>query len=188
MVNELRTHMMDSSSPNPSVEALLHAMLPAKFVDHSHADAIVTIADLGEHGSAQAIEAAFAPHGIKAGIVPYAMPGISLALVCARYYEKHQDVDCLVLLQHGLFTWGETAKESYEMHIKCVRLAQEYIDSKCKVAIPKLLVPRKELDSPGAITLPDSLKARLFNALRGAYRKKVGTTRRGYSVSAKMIS
>eukprot|EP00943_MAST-04B_sp_MAST-4B-sp1_P001223 g1223.t1 len=174
MVNELRTHMMDATSPNPSVEALLHAMLPSKFVDHSHADAIVTIADLGESGSVRAIEETFAPHGINAGIVPYAMPGINLALVCAKYYQEHQDVDCLVLLQHGLFTWGNTAKESYEMHIKCVRLAQEYIDFKCKEKIPKILTPRFNVNAPESINLPDPFKARLFNALRGAFRKKTG--------------
>jgi rhamnose utilization protein RhaD (predicted bifunctional aldolase and dehydrogenase)/NAD(P)-dependent dehydrogenase (short-subunit alcohol dehydrogenase family) len=174
MVNELRTHMMDSSSPNPSVEALLHAMLPSKFVDHSHADAIVTIADLGEAGSARAVEETFASHGIKAGIVPYAMPGMNLALVCAKYYKDHQDVDCLVLLQHGLFTWGDTAKESYEMHIKCVRLAQEYIDSKCKNKIPQMLTPRSDINTPEYTTLPDQFKARLFNALRGSYKKKSG--------------
>ena len=129
MVNELRTHMQDSSSPNPSVETLLHALLPAKFVDHSHADAIVALADLGAQ-SEPILRQAFQQSGLTLGIVPYAKPGIDLSLVCTRVYRANPNIDALILLQHGLVTWGNTARESYELHIKCVDIAASFIHSK----------------------------------------------------------
>jgi rhamnose utilization protein RhaD (predicted bifunctional aldolase and dehydrogenase)/NAD(P)-dependent dehydrogenase (short-subunit alcohol dehydrogenase family) len=175
MVNELRTHMMDASSPNPSVEALLHAMLPAKFVDHSHADAIVTIGDLGVAGSTQAITEAFSPYGIRPVIIPYAMPGINLALTASKYYgesqRKGERVDCLILLQHGLFTWGATAKESYEMHIKCVQIAQKYIEGRARTRVPTLLTPRT--DAPSA-PFSAGLRTLILNAMRGAFARRSG--------------
>ena len=126
MVNELRTHMLDSASPNPSVESLLHALIPEKFVDHSHADAIVALADLGSR-SEPVLREAFSGAGIKIGIVPYAMPGIALSLVCAKAYRANPDIDAIVLLKHGLVTWGNTAQASYEMHVRCVDVARDYI-------------------------------------------------------------
>ena len=186
MVNELRTHMVDASSPNPSVETLLHAMLPYKFVDHSHADSIVTIGDLGEQHSTTAIQEAFAPHGIVVGVIPYAMPGIKLAVLCDKHYEKNPNVDCLILLQHGLFTWGRTARESYEMHIKCVEIARKYIVNKCRMKLPALLTPylpnpqpayfnRNSLSKPGYVNclmLSDDFKSCVMNAFRGVFRKR----------------
>ena len=68
MVNELRTNLMDASSPNPSVESLLHALIPAKFVDHSHADAIVTLADLEPQAAKAAFREAFRGSGLRPGL------------------------------------------------------------------------------------------------------------------------
>ena len=140
MVNELRTHLQDNESPNPSVETLLHALLPAKFVDHSHADAIVALADLGDQ-SETILREAFAGSGIELGIVPYAKPGIDLSLVCTRMYRANPNIDAIILLQHGLVTWGNTAKESYEMHIKCVEIALQFIHSKVQQRTGPLLIP-----------------------------------------------
>lgn len=122
MVNQLRTHLFDATGPNPSVETLLHAFLPHKFVDHSHADSILAITNRPD-GEALVREI----FGERVGVVPYVMPGFELAKVCADVYEKDRAVHGLVLLKHGLFSFGESAKESYERHVELVSLAEDWL-------------------------------------------------------------
>ena len=122
MVNEQRTHLLDASSPNPSVETLLHAFLPHKFIDHSHADASLVIANQPD-----AEKICQEIYGKTIGIVPYIMPGFALAKLSAEIYEKDKTVEGLMLINHGLFTFGSTAKESYDRHIQAVTKAEEYI-------------------------------------------------------------
>tara|TARA_B100001013_G_scaffold216790_1_gene132098 strand:+ start:216 stop:2273 length:2058 start_codon:yes stop_codon:yes gene_type:complete len=124
MVNEQRTHLLDAASPNPSVETLLHAFLPHKFIDHSHADAILVIAD--QPNAKSLCENIY---GDTMGIVPYIMPGFDLAKAAAEVYEKNPDVKGLVLISHGLFTFGNTARESYDRHIEAVQQAEDFIAS-----------------------------------------------------------
>ena len=124
MVNEQRTHLLDAASPNPSVETLLHAFLPHKFIDHSHADAILVIAD--QPNAESLCENIY---GDTMGIVPYIMPGFDLAKAAAEVYEKNPNVKGLVLIRHGLFTFGNTAKESYDRHIEAVQQAEDFIAS-----------------------------------------------------------
>ena len=124
MVNEQRTHLLNAASPNPSVETLLHAFLPHKFIDHSHADAILVIAD--QPNAESLCENIY---GDTMGIVPYIMPGFDLAKAAAEVYEKNPDVKGLVLISHGLFTFGNTAKESYDRHIEAVQQAEDFIAS-----------------------------------------------------------
>ena len=124
MVNEQRTHLLDAASPNPSVETLLHAFLPHKFIDHSHADAILVIAD--QPNAESLCENIY---GDTMGIVPYIMPGFDLAKAAAEVYEKNPNVKGLVLISHGLFTFGNTAKESYDRHIEAVQQAEDFIAS-----------------------------------------------------------
>ncbi|MFT5356581.1 MAG: rhamnose utilization protein RhaD (predicted bifunctional aldolase and dehydrogenase), partial [Polyangiales bacterium] len=122
MVSAQRTRLLDASSPNPSVETLLHAFLPAKFIDHSHADAILAVVDQPD---AEAICAKV--FGETLAVVPYIMPGFALSKLAAEVQERYPDVEGLLLLKHGLFTWGDTAKESYERHIVAVTKAEEAI-------------------------------------------------------------
>ena len=124
MVNEQRTHLLDAASPNPSVETLLHAFLPHKFIDHSHADAILVIAD---QPNAETLCRKI--YGETMGVVPYIMPGFDLAKAAAKVYEESPDVKGLVLINHGLFTFGDTAKESYDRHIEAVQQAEDFIAS-----------------------------------------------------------
>ncbi|SVB91134.1 uncharacterized protein METZ01_LOCUS243988, partial [marine metagenome] len=124
MVNEQRTHLLDAASPNPSVETLLHAFLPHKFIDHSHADAILVIAD---QPNAESLCKKI--YRETMGIVPYIMPGFDLAKAAVEVYEKSPDVKGLVLINHGLFTFGDTAKESYDRHIEAVQQAEDFIAS-----------------------------------------------------------
>ncbi len=124
MVNELRTHMTDASAPTPSVEAILHATLPFKFVDHTHADAVVTITNTP--GGLEKIKAIY---GDTVVIVPYIMPGFDLARLCAIEFEKQRNDNTIgmVLMNHGIFSFADNAKESYERMIELVGKAEDYI-------------------------------------------------------------
>ncbi len=124
MVNELRTNMTDATAPTPSVEAILHATLPYKFVDHTHADAVVTITNTP--GGLEKIKEIY---GDSVVIVPYIMPGFDLARLCAIEFEKQRNDNTIgmVLMNHGIFSFADTAKESYERMIALVGKAEDYI-------------------------------------------------------------
>lgn len=125
MVKFQRLNLLDPSSPNPSVETLLHAFLPHKFVDHSHTKAVLSVSDQ-KNGMAICKEI----YGDKVAILPYVMPGFELAKATADLYDKHPNIEGIVLHKHGLFTFGDTAKQSYDRMIKLVSLAEKYIASK----------------------------------------------------------
>ena len=132
MVNAQRIRLLNSTAPNPSVETLLHAFLPHKFIDHSHADAILSIVDQPE-----AERICRDIYGDRLAIVPYVMPGFDLSKLTADVYDAHPGAEGLLLLQHGLFTYGETARESYESHIRTVDEAEQYVASRrVSVSVP----------------------------------------------------
>lgn len=130
MVNQLRTHLFDASSPNPSVEALLHAFLPHKFVDHSHADAVVAVTNQPQ-GASLVREAL----GERVAILPYIMPGFPLAKAVADAFEASPGVVGVVLLHHGLFTFGANARESYERHIELVDALETFARTRSTRAV-----------------------------------------------------
>lgn len=119
MVNVQRLNLLDASAPNPSVETLLHAFLPHKFVDHTHAAAVLSIVDQPD-GEALAEEI----YDGRMGIVPYIAPGFGLAKAAADVYDANPQVEGLILHKHGIFTFGETAREAYERMIEMVSLAE----------------------------------------------------------------
>ena len=125
MVNELKTHMTLSSAPGPSVEAILHALLPYKYVDHTHADAVVSITN-----TANGLERIQSIYANKVVIIPYVMPGFDLSRLCAELFPKnvtHETIG-MVLMNHGIFSFGESAKESYDRMIELVCMAEDYLD------------------------------------------------------------
>lgn len=125
MVNELRLALLDASAPTPSVETLLHAALPARFIDHTHADAILSVAD--QPDAARLCQEIF---GDRLLFVPYVMPGFGLAKACKKAWDaavaEGRTPSVMVLERHGVFTFGETAKESYERMIEVVTLAERF--------------------------------------------------------------
>ena len=125
MVAEQRRALLDANAPNPSIETLLHAFLPARFVDHSHADAILALTN--QPDGAQRVRALF---GERVAWVPYVMPGFALAKRAAEIFEKNPAVEGLVLEKHGLFTFGDDARTSYERHVELVGIARALIASK----------------------------------------------------------
>jgi rhamnose utilization protein RhaD (predicted bifunctional aldolase and dehydrogenase)/NAD(P)-dependent dehydrogenase (short-subunit alcohol dehydrogenase family) len=135
MVNELRTNLLEASAPTPSVETLLHAFLPARFVDHTHADAILALADQPD---GKRIFSALFGKGLV--WIPYVMPGFALAKRCIVEYERiaaHDEPVVMVLERHGLLTWGETAEESYARTIDAVSRAEHHAaERRVAVAVP----------------------------------------------------
>jgi len=134
MVNVQRRNLLDSKAPNPSVETLLHAFLPHKFVDHTHSTAVLALTD--QPDGAKICRDVY---GDRVACVPYIMPGFALAKSCAAYQRKHPDVDGLILLKHGIFTFGETAEQAYGRMIDLVTLAEQRLKSgrKSQVMMPK---------------------------------------------------
>ena len=124
MVNELRAAMTNASAPTPSVEAILHAVLPFPWVDHSHADALIAL--MNAPGGEERIREVY---GDSLVVIPYVMPGFELSRVVAEEFPRqaHAGTTGMVLLKHGLFTWGQTARESYERHIELVSQAERYL-------------------------------------------------------------
>ena len=126
MVNELKTQLTNASSPSPSVETILHAALPFKFVDHTHADAVVTITNTltGE----DRIREIF---GDRVVMIPYVMPGFDLAKEVVRIFSEQSSnkTEGMILMNHGIFSFGENAKESYDRMISLVSEAEDYLIS-----------------------------------------------------------
>ncbi|SCL44394.1 Rhamnose utilisation protein RhaD, predicted bifunctional aldolase and dehydrogenase [Micromonospora citrea] len=122
MMNELRCARLDATAPDPSVETLLHALLPHPAVLHSHADALLALTNQPE--GARLVEEVY---GDSVVVVPYVMPGFDLARLCAELYpaRAHAGTVGMVLLNHGLFTFGADAEEAYRRHIELVGRAEE---------------------------------------------------------------
>ncbi|MDQ3810708.1 MAG: class II aldolase/adducin family protein, partial [Chloroflexota bacterium] len=124
MVEQLRVAMTNPSAPTPSVETLLHATLPYRFVDHTHADALLAITN-----TAAGEQRARAIYGDTVVVVPYVMPGFDLAREVARRFpvEAGPNTIGMVLLKHGFFSFAETAREAYERMVHLVSQAEAYL-------------------------------------------------------------
>jgi rhamnose utilization protein RhaD (predicted bifunctional aldolase and dehydrogenase)/NAD(P)-dependent dehydrogenase (short-subunit alcohol dehydrogenase family) len=129
MVKLQRANLIDPLAPTPSVETLLHAFLPHKFVDHTHATAVLSIVDQDD-SRARCDDI----YNGRMGFVPYIMPGFSLAKKAAEVFEQNPKVEGLILDKHGIFTFGAEARETYERMIEMVTLAETCI-SKNRAAV-----------------------------------------------------
>ena len=138
MVNLQRKCLVNSQAPNPSVETLLHAFLPFKYVDHTHASAILGLID--QPNDVEVCQAAF---GDQVGIVPYVIPGFDLAKLSYKIFSKNENVIGLILLKHGIFTFGNNAKESYDRMIKLVTIAEKIINKVTNKILTKKLTSKK---------------------------------------------
>ncbi|PZO73890.1 MAG: bifunctional aldolase/short-chain dehydrogenase, partial [Mesorhizobium amorphae] len=136
MVALLRANLIDITSPNPSVEALLHAFLPHKFVDHTHSTAILALVD--QENSEEICRAVF---GKRMGFVPYIMPGFALAKASAEVFERDPSVEGLILDKHGIFTFGETAEEAYGRMIEFVTIAEDHVKTNGRKAFTPATLP-----------------------------------------------
>jgi rhamnose utilization protein RhaD (predicted bifunctional aldolase and dehydrogenase)/NAD(P)-dependent dehydrogenase (short-subunit alcohol dehydrogenase family) len=136
MVNALRCAMTNAGAPTPSVEAILHAIIPHRYVDHTHADAVIAVTNT-PHGRDHVREI----YGDAVVIIPYVMPGFDLARRCAEILaaEPLDDRIGLFLMNHGVFSFGETAKSAYERMIDLVSRAEQYLAHRraWQIAVPE---------------------------------------------------
>ncbi|NGZ06841.1 MAG: bifunctional aldolase/short-chain dehydrogenase [Magnetococcales bacterium] len=122
MVNAVCIRRLHADSPAPSIEALLHVFLPHTFIDHTHADAILALTN--QPDGATLVRAAL---GERVIILPYVHPGFALARAVAVAHAAHPEANGMVLMHHGLITWGESARQAYETTIDLVNRAESYI-------------------------------------------------------------
>ena len=125
MARELKLASLDPNAPAPSVEAILHALIPRRFVDHTHADAIVALTNTAS-GEARIREL----FGDEVIVLPYVMPGFDLAKLCAEVFPAQATSRTIgmVLMNHGIFSFGDTAKQSYDRMIELVGRAEDYLN------------------------------------------------------------
>jgi len=123
-----------ASAPAPSVETILHAILPHRYVDHTHADAVLSVTNTAD-GEARIREI----YGDKAVVIPYIMPGFDLARLCAQRFPNAAGPHTIgmILMNHGVFSFGATARESYERMITLVQLAEDYLARKHAWSLPQ---------------------------------------------------
>jgi rhamnose utilization protein RhaD (predicted bifunctional aldolase and dehydrogenase)/NAD(P)-dependent dehydrogenase (short-subunit alcohol dehydrogenase family) len=137
MVRVQRANLLEPTAPNPSVETLLHAFLPHKFVDHTHANAILSLVDQpdGEAICAEVFDG-------RTSVVPYVMPGFALAKTAAAIYDAKPEVEGLILHKHGIFTFGASAREAYERMIALVALADERVKKNRRAVFATAQLPQ----------------------------------------------
>ena len=173
MENQLQVHKISQASPDPSVETLVHAFLPHKYVDHTHADSILALTHQ-RHGEDLLKEVL----GPRIGILPYLSSGLPLAKGMLTFYERHPEAEGIVILNHGIVTFAEDAKTSFERMLETVSKADSFIERKTKGK--SLVTPRADLSLPKD---PATSSARFVQVVRGAcaFPAGEGTLRRFYA-------
>jgi rhamnose utilization protein RhaD (predicted bifunctional aldolase and dehydrogenase)/NAD(P)-dependent dehydrogenase (short-subunit alcohol dehydrogenase family) len=127
LVGVERASLIEPMAANPSVEVMLHAFLPHKFIDHTHATAVLSVIDQpdGEKKCAEVFAGRLA-------FVPYVMPGFGLAKKAIDVFERTRPSDGLILGKHGIVTFGASAREAYERMIEMVTFAENFIQARRK--------------------------------------------------------
>lgn len=164
MVTQQRAALLDPHAPNPSVEAILHAIIPFTYVDHTHADAVVTLTNTPQ--GAQRIEEVY---GDRVLVIPYVMPGFILArtikeLTAGVDWQRYEG---MVLMNHGIFTFADDARTAYERMITLVTLAEDYLQDKnaCQFATA---APRSTPLPPEALLTLAKIRRQVSQSRGGA--------------------
>ena len=168
MLRIQRETLLDPSSPNPSVETLLHAFLPHKFVDHTHASAILSLSDQPD-GAAICADL----FDGQVGIVPYVMPGFGLAKRAAAVYDAAPAVEGLILDKHGLFTFGDDARESYERTIALVTRAEERLQTGRRAVFATAHMPQQVAPAVDVAPIVRGACALRDGKIEGAWRRSI---------------
>jgi rhamnose utilization protein RhaD (predicted bifunctional aldolase and dehydrogenase)/NAD(P)-dependent dehydrogenase (short-subunit alcohol dehydrogenase family) len=138
MVRIQRANLIDPMAPNPSVETLLHAFVPAKFVDHTHSTAVLSLVDQ-PNGAELCAEV----YDGRLGVVPYLMPGFALAKKSAEVHDAAPAVEGLILVKHGIFTFGASAREAYERMIEMASLAEARLARGRRAVLAAIRLPQR---------------------------------------------
>ena len=168
MVRIQRACLIDPTAPNPSVETLLHAFLPHKFVDHTHATAVLSLSDQrdGEEICREVYAGRF-------GLVPYVMPGFGLARKAADVYQENPQVEGLILLKHGIFSFGASAREAYERMIDAVSLAEARVSRGRKAVFAPAAIPQRMAALADVAPIVRGACSLNDPTLEGAYRRLI---------------
>lgn len=174
LVSFQRGNLIDSTAPNPSVEMLLHAFLPHKYIVHTHANAVLALSDQpdGEKICRDVYDG-------RVAIVPYLMPGFTLAKKVIEVHEAHPKVIGLVLHKHGVVGFGETAREAYARMIELVTLAEKHIEGRSNRAFAIVSWPHSPARAADVAPILRGLAALSVNPEDGTYRRFVATFRNG---------
>src|SRR2546430_122926 len=177
MVRIQRDGLLEPAAPNPSVETLLHAFLPHKFVDHTHANAILSIVDQPD-GEALCAEL----YDGRASVVPYVMPGFGLAKTAADIYDCEPAVEGLILHKHGIFSFGDSAREAYERMIALVALAEERLQKKRKAVFVTTHLPQAIAPVAAVAPILRGACSRKDERIEGAWRRMILEFRTGPAI------
>jgi len=179
MARAQRAFLLDPAAPTPSVELLLHAFLPHRYVDHTHANAVLALLD--QPAGADIAGEVF---GGRLALVPYCRPGFGLAKAAADAFDADPRIEGLLLDKHGIFTFGDSAREAYERMIEMVSLAEARLGrgprrALVRAPLPAAIAPLAEV-APivrGACSLADA-------RVEGAFMRPVLELRSGPAVLA----
>ncbi|HEY7243331.1 MAG TPA: bifunctional aldolase/short-chain dehydrogenase [Xanthobacteraceae bacterium] len=174
MVRVQRESLLDPMAPAASVETLLHAFLPHKYVDHTHAEAVLSLVD---QPSAQAICSDV--YDGRVGIVEYAMPGFSLAQAAAAVYEAQPDVEGLILLKHGIFTFADSARGAYERMIALVSRAEDHLRKNRKAVFATARLPQAVARRETVMPILRGACSRKDERAEGAWHRRILELRAG---------
>jgi len=151
-----------------SIDTPLHAFVPQRHVDHMHPDAVIAIA--AARDSRELTRKIF---GEEIGWLPWKRPGFELGLWLEKFCRDNPNASGVVLESHGLFTWGDTAKDCYRTTIRIIGRAMEWFAQNG--------AERPAFGGPARPVLPPEerrrIAARLMPAIRGMIsgcERKVG--------------
>ena len=166
MVAYLEHCALDPHARRPSIETLLHSFIPAPVVAHSHADAVIALTNTPTSG-----DVLRDVYGDSIAVAPYIRPGFTLSKLVGTLVRERPDITGVVLSNHGLFTWGATAKEAYDNHIGLVTQAEEYAQRQAagKRAFGAITTPALKPDNRHHVA------ASIAPVLRGAVSREQST-------------
>jgi rhamnose utilization protein RhaD (predicted bifunctional aldolase and dehydrogenase)/NAD(P)-dependent dehydrogenase (short-subunit alcohol dehydrogenase family) len=177
MVRIQRAHLIDPVAPNPSVETLLHAFVPHTFVDHTHSTAVLSLTDQPD-GAELCAEV----YDGRMAIVPYIMPGFALAKTSADACDADPAAEGLILLKHGIFTFGATAREAYERMIEMVSLAETRLSQGRKAVFASTGLPPRIATLAEAAPVVRGVCSLKDGKVEGAWRRLILDFRAGAAV------
>jgi rhamnose utilization protein RhaD (predicted bifunctional aldolase and dehydrogenase)/NAD(P)-dependent dehydrogenase (short-subunit alcohol dehydrogenase family) len=167
LVGVERASLIEPMAANPSVEVMLHAFLPHKFIDHTHATAVLSVIDQpdGEKKCAEVFAGRLA-------FVPYVMPGFGLAKKAIDVFERTKPSEGLILGKHGIVTFGGSAREAYERMIEMVTLAENFIQARRK-SVAVAHAPRKHAELAEVAPIIRGACSEKDKKIEGAWRRLV---------------
>src|SRR5262245_6167086 len=168
MLRVQRAYLLDPTAPSPSVEMLLHAFMPHAFIDHTHANAVLSLIDRADSaGLAREV------YGDRLGFVPYERPGFGLAKRAAQVFDANPKVEGLLLDKHGLFTFGAPARQAYERMIEMVTLAEVRLQRGRKRAFPSIALPDRVAALADVAPILRGACALRVEEVEGAWRRLI---------------